>query len=270
MSVVSNFVQPDTAPDYFIDFLDLLDNHAGVRNMRLATAKRMKLAAGHKVLDLGCGIGGATFLLADLIGPTGLATGVDVSSALIDVARRRAANQPGLEFRSGSAHAIPYPNGFFDVAYCERVFLYLRDRLGAIHEMKRVVKPGGSVWLIDTDFDSMAIYSTNRALTRKMTSIVAASVPNPNSARDLPALAKQAGLKNITTETCAVATPHEFLLHAMGGRRLCVEHAGKQKNHGGISGGRPAQPAAVSAMASLSAQETAAHFSRVGKARPRA
>jgi ubiquinone/menaquinone biosynthesis C-methylase UbiE len=81
----------------------------------------MRLAAGHKVLDLGCGIGGATFLLADLTGPTGLATGVDVSSALIDIAKRQAANQPGLEFRCGNAHAIPYSNGLFDVAYCERV-----------------------------------------------------------------------------------------------------------------------------------------------------
>lgn len=214
---ISNFTQPDTSPGYFIDFLDFLDNHADIKNFRAETAKRLNLAAGQKVLDVGCGIGGATFPLAEITGPTGLAAGVDISSALIDVASRRASNRPGLEFRVGEACAIPYPDGFFDVARSERVFLYLPDRLAAIHEMKRVVKPGGRVLLIDTDIDCTAIYSTKPALTRKMTSLVAASMPNPNSARELPALARRAGLKDIKTETFAATTPHEFLVRAMAG-----------------------------------------------------
>jgi ubiquinone/menaquinone biosynthesis C-methylase UbiE len=217
MAEIANFTQPDTAPAYFIDFLDLLDNQAEVKNFRAETAKRLNLSPGDKVLDLGCGIGGATFPLADLTGPTGFAAGVDISAALIEVATRRGANRPGLEFRVGDACAIPYGDGFFDVARTERVFLYLPDRLAGIHEMKRVVKPGGRVCLIDTDIDCTAIYSTKPALTRKMTSIVAASMPNPNSAREAPALARQAGLKDIKTETFALSTPHEFLVRAMTG-----------------------------------------------------
>jgi len=50
-----------------------------------------------------------------------------------------------------------------------------------------------------------------------MTSIVAASVPNPNSARELPALARQAGLKNMKVETFPTSSPHEFFLRAMAG-----------------------------------------------------
>ena len=42
----------------------------------------MNLAAGHKVVDLGCGIGGATFPIADVVGPRGLAVGVDITSAM--------------------------------------------------------------------------------------------------------------------------------------------------------------------------------------------
>ena len=83
--------------------------------------------------------------------------------------------------------------------------------------MKRVVRPGGRVFLIDTDIDATAIYSTKPALTRKMTSIVAASMPNPNSARELPALARKAGLKDIQIETLALTTPHEFLARSMTG-----------------------------------------------------
>lgn len=215
MAEFSKFTQPDTAPAYFIDFLDFVDNHADVRNFRTETAKRMNLAPGHKLLDIGCGIGGATFPLADVTGPTGLAAGVDVSSALIEVATRRASNRPGLEFRVGDACAIPYPDGFFNVARTERVFLYLPNRLAAIQEMKRVVKPRGRVCLIDTDFDCTAIYSTKPALARKMTSIVAASIPNPNSARELPALARQADLRDIKTETFAITTSYEIFVRGM-------------------------------------------------------
>ena len=217
MGEIGSFTQPDASPAYFLDFLEFLDNQPNIKSFRAEAAKRMNLAAGLKVLDLGCGIGGATFPIADVTGPTGLAAGVDISSALIEVAKRRASHRPGLEFRVGEAGAIPYPNAFFDVARSERVFLYVPDRLAAIHEMRRVVKAGGRLCLIDTDLDCTAIYSKKPALTRKLTSVVAASVSNPNSGRELPALAKQAGLKNIRTETFAIASPYEFLGRVMVG-----------------------------------------------------
>jgi len=217
MSEIGNFTQPDRSPAYFIDFLDFLDNHADIKDFRSESSKRMNLTPGAKVLDLGCGVGGATFPIADVTGPTGLTVGVDISSALLEVATRRAGNRPAVEFRVGDACAIPYPDGFFDLARTERVFLYLPDRLAAIQEMKRVVKPGGRIHLIDTDVDCTAIYSTKPALTRKMTSIVAASMPNPNSARELPALARQAGLKELRTEVFSLSTPYEFLARVMAG-----------------------------------------------------
>ena len=217
MTEVTNFTQPDVSPTYFIDFLEFLDNHGEIKRVRAEFNKRMNLAIGDKVLDLGCGIGGASFPIADETGPTGLVAGIDISSAMIEVANRRARNRPELEFRIADACAIPYPDGFFDAARTERLFLYLSNRLGVICEMKRVVKTGGRLCLIDTDIDSTAIYSTKHALTRKMTSIVAASMPNPNSARELPALARQAGLRNIKIETFAISTPHEFFLRAMAG-----------------------------------------------------
>ncbi len=215
MAEISSFTQPDSSPSYFIDFLDYLDGFPDVKRIRATAEVSMHLAAGSKALDLGCGIGGATFQLADITGPTGLAVGVDISQALISVAAARSATRPGLEFRVGDACALPYPDHFFDAARTERVFLYLPDRLGAIREMMRVTKPGGRVVLMDTDVDCTAIYSTNHALTRKMTSIMAGSLPNPHSARELPSLAKQAGLLDITIDTLAIHTPYQFLKLAM-------------------------------------------------------
>jgi ubiquinone/menaquinone biosynthesis C-methylase UbiE len=217
MSQIGKFTQPDTSPEYFIEFLEFLDKREDIRKVREQAAKGLNLAAGHKVLDLGCGIGGATFPLAEITGPTGLAAGVDISAAMIEAARRRANGRAGMEFQRGEAGAIPYPDKFFDAARSERVFLYLPDRSGAIDEMKRVVKPGGRICLVDVDLDCTAVYSKKPALTRKMTSIVAASMPNANSARDLPALARQAGLREVKAEVSAISTPHEFFLRVMAG-----------------------------------------------------
>jgi ubiquinone/menaquinone biosynthesis C-methylase UbiE len=215
MPEIGEFTQPDSSPAFFIDFLDFLDRQAGITQLRHEVAKRLHLEAGQKVLDVGCGIGGATFSLAEVTGPSGLVAGVDVSSALIEVANKRIGTRAGIEFRVGDASQIPYPNGFFDAARSERVFLYLPDRLQALREMKRVVRTGGRVCIIDTDLDSMAIYSTAPALTRKLTSLVADSMPNATSARDLPALVRQVGLRELETATFAVTTPYEFMLRVM-------------------------------------------------------
>lgn len=212
MAEVGKFTQPDHSPAYFIDFLEFLDRQEGVRKIRAAAASHLKLEPGQRALDLGCGIGGAKFPLADLTGPTGLAAGVDISKAMIEVATSRLAGRSGVEFRVGEASAIPYPDGFFDAARCERVFLYLPDRLAAIREMKRVVKPGGRIVLLDVDLDATGVYSQKLLLARKMTSVVSATMPNPNSARDLPALARASGLKGLLIEVFGFHTPYEFFL----------------------------------------------------------
>jgi ubiquinone/menaquinone biosynthesis C-methylase UbiE len=144
--------------------------------------------------------------------PNRLAAG---SSAMIEVASRSAGERAGLEFSGGEACAIPYLGDFFDKARSESVFLYLPDRIASIREMKRVVKPAGCVCIVDTNLDCAAVYSKKPSLTRKMTSLVAATKPNPNSARELLALARKAGRKNVKTETFAIATPHEFFVRVM-------------------------------------------------------
>ena len=59
MSQVGRFTYPDNSLAYFIDFLDFLDKLENVRNLRDEAAKEMNLSHGQRVLDVGCGIGGA-------------------------------------------------------------------------------------------------------------------------------------------------------------------------------------------------------------------
>jgi ubiquinone/menaquinone biosynthesis C-methylase UbiE len=226
MAEITNFTQADTSPAFFIDFLEFLDNQESVKTLRAESFRKLNVCAGHKVLDVGCGIGGATIPIGEITGPTGLAAGVDLSSAMIEHAIKRAANQPWIKFHVGDACSVPYPDDFFDLARSERLFLYLPDRIAAIKEMIRVVKPGGRIYLVDTDVDSTAIYSQNRALTRKMTSVVADSMPNPNSGRELPALARKAGLRNLIIETSSVSSRYEFFLRAIAGSLIKAAETG--------------------------------------------
>jgi ubiquinone/menaquinone biosynthesis C-methylase UbiE len=216
VSLVSQFARPDAQPDTLVDFLDQVDSELAIRKARAAVAREIA-QSGDKILDLGCGVGGATLMFAEEVGSNGRVAGVDINASLIQVATRRAAGRRGVEFQVGEAASIPYSTAYFDAAYCERVLLYVPDRLTALKELRRVVRPGGSICLVDTDFDATAIYSSHRKLTRKLTSAVAAAVPNPNSARELPALARLAGLDNVQVELSAVSTPYRFMMHAMGG-----------------------------------------------------
>lgn len=215
MSEVAQFTQPDSSPDYFIKFLDFLDKLPDVERPRRDVLDRMNLTTGAKALDVGCGIGGATFGLSAAVGPTGLAAGIDISSALVGVASARAAGRQGIEFKIADVAAIPYPDGFFDAVRSERVFLYLPDRAKAIQEMMRVTRPGGRVVIMDTDVDCTAIHSSNPALGRKMLSLTVASMPNPYSGRELPSLMRRAGLKDVRVDLLALQTPYEFFAQAI-------------------------------------------------------
>jgi len=103
MTEIANFTQPDVSPTYFIDFLELLDNLNEIQRVRAEFNNRMNLGFLDKVLDLGCGIGGPAFPIAEGTGPTGPVAGIDISSAMIEVANRRARNRPEFAFRIADA-----------------------------------------------------------------------------------------------------------------------------------------------------------------------
>jgi SAM-dependent methyltransferase len=93
-------------------------------------------AAGRSILDVGTGTGRAALLLAR---GGGRVTGIDASEQMLAVARQRAAEENlTIEFRSGDAHEIPFPDRAFDVAISLRVLMHTPDWRRAIGELCRV------------------------------------------------------------------------------------------------------------------------------------
>jgi len=104
-----------------------------------------------RVADIGTGTG----ILAIELGRLGIRViGVDGSSRMLDAARNNLANDDrvseGLvEFRSGDAHALPLEDGEVDAAFAHMVLQYLARPEVCISEMCRVIRPGGSIVVVD-------------------------------------------------------------------------------------------------------------------------
>lgn len=101
------------------------------------------LKAGTKLLDVGCGVGQTSCLLATRYGAE--VTGVDRSARMILRAQARAqAKGAPVTFVEGDAYALTFPDEHFDLVFAESVTLFL-DTARVLPELRRVLKPGGRI-----------------------------------------------------------------------------------------------------------------------------
>jgi ubiquinone/menaquinone biosynthesis C-methylase UbiE len=116
------------------------------------TIRRMDLQPGERVLDLGCGSGWATRLLARIVsdGPEGFGQviGVDVSDEMIRVARTESKDFDNIMFVWGSATQIPWEENFFDKVLSVESFYYYPDQDRALAELFRVMAPKGRLFIL--------------------------------------------------------------------------------------------------------------------------
>lgn len=101
------------------------------------------LAAGERILDVGCGTGSLTFTLAQHAELAEIAA-IDFSPIFVAEAARRNSD-PRIAIRQADACALPFDNGRFDRAMALLVLHFVPESGKAIAEMARVVRPGGVV-----------------------------------------------------------------------------------------------------------------------------
>ncbi len=106
-----------------------------------------------RVLDLGCGPGVSSFVLAERLGPQSHIVGIDNARLMIGRARRwhdRAySHLPNIEFHVADATAMDFDDDSFDLAVGHSFLYLVPDRLGVLREMRRVLRPNGAVILME-------------------------------------------------------------------------------------------------------------------------
>ncbi|HEY0594223.1 class I SAM-dependent methyltransferase [Sphingopyxis sp.] len=98
---------------------------------------------GNHILDIGCGSGTSTFVLAKQVGPGGHILGVDISAQLVGIARAAAPVGAPVEFRCADAATAPLPAGSIDLLFSRFGVMFFDDPVAAFGHMRRALKPGG-------------------------------------------------------------------------------------------------------------------------------
>lgn len=202
----------------FFSFLDAADALETTKAYRQRMLELHPPKPGHRILDLGCGVGHSALRLAGMVGGTGAVVGLDKSEALIAEANRRAARASAApEYRIGDARQLDLASQSFDVCRTERVLMYVDHPEQVLDEMLRVLRPGGAVTLFEFDYDGIVVDAPDQALTRQLVRLVASSVPSPWIGRQLPRLLRERAVRGLTVVPHMILTPLAMFRRVTGG-----------------------------------------------------
>jgi len=178
------------------------------------------LRAGEHVLDVATGTGVVARLAARRVTPGGTVTGLDLNEGMLQAARRLPL-PPGLtiDWRHGSALALPFSDGAFNVVLCQQGLQFFPDRLKSIREMRRVLASGGRVALSVWTGASPYFVAQREGLARHVSPEAATGIAAAFSLGDsdeLRGLVETAGFRDVVIHharmTLRLPAPEEFLL----------------------------------------------------------
>jgi ubiquinone/menaquinone biosynthesis C-methylase UbiE len=157
-------------------FLERRSQCPDIRQTNIELIRILNPAPGERILEAGCGTGVLCRMVSPALLPGGQVTGLDRSVDFLSIARQTICRESingdkfgnSIHFVNAEAERMPFPSGSFDAAFAARLLLHTQDPQTIVVEMARVVKPGGSVILMDWDFDTVAVDPPDRELTRRL------------------------------------------------------------------------------------------------------
>jgi ubiquinone/menaquinone biosynthesis C-methylase UbiE len=144
---------------------------------------------------LGCGGGYYTHDAARFVGPTGRVRAIDISPDQIAAAQARCAEFAWVECREADIAAPPYGNAEFDVVYAVQALEYLADLDGALRHIHRMLRAGGRLIIVATDWSSAVWHSENASRMQRVLSAFAPHIPRTNLPSILAARLRRAGIQ---------------------------------------------------------------------------
>lgn len=176
--------------------MDATARWEATRRLRAWEREHLLVVAGRRLLDVGCGAGDAALALARDLDHDGELVGIDKSAEMIRAAQAKAGSVScRVRFDVGDAACLQEPDGHFDAVRAERTLQWLPDPVAALGEMSRVMRPGGRLSLIDTDWSTLSIDVGDDDLSARVSSTMQTERGRPsNIGRRLHELAGDAGL----------------------------------------------------------------------------
>ncbi|MCW4030720.1 MAG: methyltransferase domain-containing protein [Candidatus Bathyarchaeota archaeon] len=158
--------------------------------------RMLQLQQGMQVLEVGCGPGTSTDMFSGSVGIGGFVVDVDCDPIMIQQANISSKQYSNVVCMVGDAHKLPFEDGKFDRVYAKRLFQVLPPASSPflIAELQRVLKPGGFLVLVDTDWTSVGVNFSDLELERRLTSFFRDRMrPNGLAGRQLLELTRQGG-----------------------------------------------------------------------------
>jgi ubiquinone/menaquinone biosynthesis C-methylase UbiE len=168
------------------------------------TVERLALQEGSTVLDIACGPGTVTFLLAGAVGPTGRVIATDISPAMLAIGRSKPANGAPIEWIESPAAPLAVETDSVDAISCQQGLQFFPDKVAALKEMRRALVSGGravvSAWTHVEDQDFWG--ALHASIAAAWSTELAERYKGPFSLTGEAAadLAKEAGFKGVTLE----------------------------------------------------------------------
>jgi ubiquinone/menaquinone biosynthesis C-methylase UbiE len=167
--------------------------HGGGLDTTRELVRQCHIGPDSYVLDVGCGAGATPSYLARDVGCRVVA--VDLREGMIARARERARRErveEGIEFRVADARDLPFENCLFDAVLCESVATFVEEKQQVVHELVRVLKPGGYVGLNE----EIWIETPPASLAKEVKHIFSVE-PDVPTEGDWRAMLEQAGLQDL-------------------------------------------------------------------------
>ncbi|MCK9631228.1 MAG: methyltransferase domain-containing protein [Methanoregula sp.] len=181
-----------------------LDLIAGIPSFREVKEESIRIVADtnpSRVLDAGCGAGADLVSLARHLPDRCHVMGLDASGSLLACAAERTGECPGrCSLVRGDITRIPCKGEVFDACRIDRVLQHLRDPGAGVHELTRILKPGGMLVAFDNDWDTFSISLDDHDHATRISRSWRDSFASGRVGRDLHRLFEACGITAIRAE----------------------------------------------------------------------